>query len=241
MDRNSIFISYSKKDSTWLSKIKTPLRFLEINNQFNIWDDTKIAISADWNREIENSLRNCKVAILLVSNNFLATEFIQKKEIPVLLKRAEKNGTRIFNVIIDHNVFKMTELCRYQSINNPEKPLCDLSKAEQQKLLVKLAEEVKATVEKGVRSKKESLPDFCNPVIILFSIAKSLQGKSISEIESSTKVARSVIMNCLEQLKELGLIEKTYEKKEAKKKPSTFWKATTQGQEVYKNLNCHLS
>jgi hypothetical protein len=238
MNRDGVFISYSKKDLLWLNKIKVPLRFLEINYSFNIWDDTKIKVSKDWNKEIEDSIKRCKVAIMLVSNNFLATEFILKKEIPDLLVGAEREGARIFNIILDHNVFKMTELSRYQSLNNPETPLSHLSEEEQQKLLVRLAEEVKETLDCKVRPKnRQALPDFCQLAVVLSRIAESPDGKTISNIEDTVKMSRRDIVNCIDRLMTEGLIDKQYgTAPDQNKKPSTLWKATIEGIEARQNL-----
>jgi hypothetical protein len=238
MGRDGVFISYSKKDIKWLTRIKTPLRFLELHNQFNIWDDTQIKVSADWNKEIENSINRCKVAIFLISENFLATEFILKKEIPQFIKGAKLDGAKIFNIILDHNVFKKTPLSAFQSLNNPDEPLMYLSRVEQQKFMVKLVEEVQAALEEitPVIIAPNNFPNFCQLAVILSKVATAQEGRSISELEQAVTMSRKDVVTCINQLEETGLIEKSYLPGKEKRKPSTVWKATFHGREAHKNL-----
>ena len=240
MDKDSVFISYSKKDTPWLDKIKIPLRTFELEDKFNIWDDTKIKVSQDWNKEIESSIKRCKVAILLVSNNFLATEFILKKEIPGLLNRAQRDGARIFNVILDHNLFKSTALSRYQSLNNPDQPLSHLPKKELEKALVKLAEEVNTALLAVAKAKsltvRSELPDFCQLAVILSRIVLAQCGRSISELQDSVTMSRRDVVASLDRLEEGGFIEPCHVDVATKRKPSKVWKATFLGMATHKNL-----
>ena len=95
----------------------------------------------DWQREIEAALAAAKVAILLISADFLASDFIANNELPKILEKAERGGCRIIPVILTPCLVKNLEpLSKFQSINPPERPLSKLKKAEQEEFLVKVAE-----------------------------------------------------------------------------------------------------
>jgi hypothetical protein len=96
----TVFISYSHKDESWKDRIVTHLGVLAQEGILNIWDDRRIGAGADWEKEIEDALKKASVAMLLVSADFLTSKFIMGEEVPKLLERREKEGLRIFSVII---------------------------------------------------------------------------------------------------------------------------------------------
>lgn len=64
------------------------------------WVDSRINTGDKWKEEISNALQDARVAILLVSADFLASDFIITNELPVILSKAEKDGTRIIPLVL---------------------------------------------------------------------------------------------------------------------------------------------
>ena len=139
-----IFISYSHDDVKWLNRVKKHLKVLNFeNNNLDIWDDTKIKIGENWKEKIKESLSTCKIAILLVSTDFLASDFIRHNELPPLLEKARSNRTLIMPLIIEPCRFTRTkQLAHFQAVNDPSNPLSKLNKGEQESLLVELTTQI---------------------------------------------------------------------------------------------------
>lgn len=141
---SQIFISYSHVDGKWLDRLKTHLRVLEKEGLvFDLWDDTRLRTGDNWRQEIEQSLNNSSIAILLVSTDFLASDFVRKEEIPALLKNAFDKGTKILPMVVSPCRFlKTEEISIYQSVNPPNQSLEKCSKVEQEEFFIKLMDDI---------------------------------------------------------------------------------------------------
>src|SRR5690606_11058567 len=107
-ENKKIFISYSHKDTQFKEEVEILLRSL-INVvpelEFSYWSDSQIQPGSDWLEDIENSLNESSIAIMIVSTNFLASEFIMRKEVPSLLENVDEKGTLILSLIVGRCLF----------------------------------------------------------------------------------------------------------------------------------------
>ncbi|MGK7932810.1 MAG: toll/interleukin-1 receptor domain-containing protein [Microcystaceae cyanobacterium] len=140
--RDQVFISYSHKDTEWLEKLQTMLFPVIQLGKVSIWDDTQIKPGAKWKEEIEKALDSAKVAVLLVSQNFLASDFITTEEMPPLLESAEKEGVKILWVYLNYCHYQYTALKNLQATHNISEPLEALSEKEQNKILFEISDEI---------------------------------------------------------------------------------------------------
>ncbi|MPZ77705.1 MAG: TIR domain-containing protein [Deltaproteobacteria bacterium] len=144
--RDRVFVSYSHKNREWLEKLQTMLRPLVRKNSIAMWDDTQIKPGKKWRDEITKALASAKVAVLLVSPEFLASEFIADHELPPLLKAAEQDGLTILWVYLSACLYKETELGAFQAAYDVGRPLDSLSTAEQNAALVSICQHIKKAI-----------------------------------------------------------------------------------------------
>jgi hypothetical protein len=235
MSRDNIFISYSQEDSSWLSEVKKHLSILEHKYKLVIWDDTKIRIGSKWQEEIETAIKKCKIAILLVSHNFLASRFIAQKELPKILSATRSEEVTIINVIIDTCAFELSDLIGFQCLNDPDRPLSEMRTSEVNKELVKLATTIVEVFnsEKAVLSENESIEEFSSQYaqLLILALVVKTGPKTISEVQAATLLKRKIVFDTLEELNKTNLIIKT--KADIKGKPSVLWKASALGQKSF--------
>ena len=103
--RTKVFISYSHADKEWLDRLKRHLKPLVREGTLDCWDDTHIRPGDDWQQEIQNALDMARVAVLLISADFFASDFIDETELPPLLDAAKAKGVRILPVILSASRF----------------------------------------------------------------------------------------------------------------------------------------
>jgi hypothetical protein len=97
LPRDLVFISYSHSDKVWLERLRIFLKpFIRRNLQ--VWLDPYIEAGDDWRREIAMALSRSSVGVLLVSGNFLDSDFIYDEELPALLKGADVSELTIVPV-----------------------------------------------------------------------------------------------------------------------------------------------
>ena len=127
----NIFISYSHADKRWLERLKKHLKVLsKYSESIEYWEDSKLRGGDKWRDEITSAIKKANVAILLVSTDFLASDFISSDELPPILRKAQEEGTCILPLIVAPCEYEISELCDFQAINSPDKTLADLGNDE---------------------------------------------------------------------------------------------------------------
>lgn len=145
--RNSVFISYSHRDAEWLERLRVHLRPLEREYGIDRWDDTRIKPGTKWREEIRKAVSSAKVAVLLVSADFLASDFIATDELPPLLAAAKDEGAIILPVIIGPCRFLKTKpLSQFQSVNLPSKPLINMNRGKQEAVFDQVADAIETAL-----------------------------------------------------------------------------------------------
>jgi hypothetical protein len=141
--RTKLFVSYSHSDAKWLKRFQVHLAPLERDSMLDRWDDTRIRTGQNWKDEIRQAIDSAKVAVLLISADFLASDFIAKNELPPLLAAARNEGAIIMPVIVGTCRFAETEsLARFQAVNPPSRPLAELRPAHRERFWVQLTKDI---------------------------------------------------------------------------------------------------
>ena len=148
-ERTSIFLSYSHKDEIWKDRLKIHLKPLEELANIEIWSDDQLTAGDKWFEEIHKGMIKSKIGILLISPDFLASDFINHVEIPQLLSNMQNEGGLIIPIILRHSLFpRIKKLSQFQATNSPKNPIAGLSASDQDEIFVKISETIWDLMEK---------------------------------------------------------------------------------------------
>jgi len=147
LKRQKVFVSYSHVDKPYLDRLMVHLKPLEKEGLVDLWVDTRLRAGDSWEKEIKRALDQATVAILIVSADFLASNFITDNELPPLLRKAEEDGVRILPLIVKPCRFARDKnLSHFHALNDPKLSLALLPQGEQEVLYDQLAAEVERSI-----------------------------------------------------------------------------------------------
>jgi hypothetical protein len=138
--RTLVFVSYSHADAKWLKRLRVFLAPLKRQGMVDEWDDTRIQPGMKWREEIATSIGAARAAVLLLSADFCASDFIAKNELPPLLQAADQGKSTILCVVV--SPCDPGPLAGYQFLNPPDKTLAEMEPAKRERVWLKLVESV---------------------------------------------------------------------------------------------------
>lgn len=143
--RDLVFLSYSHKDKRWLDDLLVYLRPYLRDVTIEAWSDRHIKPGSRWMDEIQGALRRTKVAVLLVTHNFLASDFIHEHELTPLLADAEAGGASILWIPIRACSYEESRINDYQAVIDPAKPI-NRMRAERDSAWVQVCRSIRSAV-----------------------------------------------------------------------------------------------
>ena len=87
-----VFISYSHNDDSHRDELVKHLRLLERQGLVDSWHDRRLEPGQEWSGEIDRALEEAHLILLLVSADFLASDFCYELEMKRALERHEAPG-----------------------------------------------------------------------------------------------------------------------------------------------------
>jgi pimeloyl-ACP methyl ester carboxylesterase len=144
--KNRILVSYSHRNKDWLERLQTMMSPFLRKDELELWDDTRLKPGQKWFDEIRGALASCKVAVLLVSKEFLASDFIYREALPVILSAAERGEITLLWVYLSPALYEETPIKDFQAAYDPTRPLAALSPVEQDDALKRIAINLKSAI-----------------------------------------------------------------------------------------------
>ncbi len=118
-----VFYSYSHKDESYREKLETHLSILERNGHIEEWHDRRISAGREWEEEIDLNLEEADIILLLVSSNFLASDYCYDTETIRAIERHESKEAVVIPIILSPCLWRESKLKTFQSLPRDDKAI----------------------------------------------------------------------------------------------------------------------
>jgi hypothetical protein len=95
-----LFFSYAHKDETLRNDLETHIKLLQRQGIIDTWHDRDISAGTEWAEEIDTHLNAADIILLLISSDFLASDYCYEKELTSALDRHNNGQARVIPIIL---------------------------------------------------------------------------------------------------------------------------------------------
>src|SRR5947209_17543230 len=111
-----IFLCYAREDDALRQGLEKHLRVLRRQGIINLWHDRDISAGTEWEREIDNHLNTARLILLLISPDFLDSDYCYSKEMGRAMERHELGEARVIPIILRHVYWHKTPFGKLQAL-----------------------------------------------------------------------------------------------------------------------------
>ncbi|MBC7863300.1 MAG: toll/interleukin-1 receptor domain-containing protein, partial [Bacteroidia bacterium] len=111
-----VFISYSHLDDSFWKELEKWLKLLKRNELIDVWFDRRIGAGNEFEKEIFENLRTSDIALLLVSSDFINSDYCYAKEMTFALELHEQNKLKVIPIILKTCPWTDTPLKKLKAI-----------------------------------------------------------------------------------------------------------------------------
>lgn len=140
--RTGIFIAYCFPDKKWCDRVQVALKPVLGAEALIAWDERKLHAGAGWKAELAELLASRKIALLIVSDIFLESDFVSRAKLPALLAREREDGLKVCWVLASHCLHDLARLNPADAAHDLHAALDGLGLEKRDAELAKIARQV---------------------------------------------------------------------------------------------------
>lgn len=118
-----LFFSYSHRDGKLRDELEKYLSLLKRQGLITGWHDRKITASSEWAGEIDTHLNSAKIILLLISADFLASDYCYDKEMTRAMERHEAGEARVVPIILRACDWQDSPFAKLQALPKDGRPI----------------------------------------------------------------------------------------------------------------------
>ena len=122
-----IFFCYAREDEILLSKLKAHLRPLQHQGLIDVWHDREISAGSEWEREIKTHLSTAQIILLLISPDFMNSDYCYGVEMKQAMERHEQGDAHVIPLILRPVYWQGSPFGKLQVLPTDAKPITSSS------------------------------------------------------------------------------------------------------------------
>ncbi len=126
-----VFFSYAHEDEKLRDELAKHLKLLERQGVITAWHDRQITAGTEWSGQIDEHLESAKVILLLISADFLASDYCYDVELKRAMERHEAKTARVIPVIMREVDWKGASFGKLQALPKNALPVTNWSNLDQ--------------------------------------------------------------------------------------------------------------
>jgi hypothetical protein len=148
----SLFLAYVEEDVYWLEQLETHLSVLQDSGRISLWHKRQIRAGMNWKNEVDQQIEQASLVLLLVSTDFLASDYGSQVEVKRAMVRQEVGLAQVIPIIVRPCDWKSTGLGDLQPLPRDGKPLSMWRHRDE--ALLRVAEGVKQVLEERQKTEQ---------------------------------------------------------------------------------------
>ncbi len=141
-----LFYSYSHKDEVLRNELETHLKLLKRQKVIDTWHDRKIGIGTEWKDAIDENLEAADIILLLISADFLASDYCWDIEVKQAIKRHKEKSAVVIPIALRPCDTSGTDFMTLQGLPKDFKPV--ITWEHQDEAFTDIAKGIRACAEK---------------------------------------------------------------------------------------------
>lgn len=118
-----VFYSYSHKDEEFKDELEKHLKLLQRQGFVSTWHDRKIDAGTEWRNHLDGHLESAGIILLLISSDFLASDYCYDIELNRAMERHEKGEVRVIPIILRTCDWSSAPFAKLQALPKNTKPI----------------------------------------------------------------------------------------------------------------------
>ena len=155
--RKEIFFCYAREDEKLRVELEKQLNILKRQGVINFWHDREISAGTEWEREIDVHLNTAHIVLLLISPDFMVSDYCYGKEMKRAMERHEAGEALVIPVILRPVYWRRAPFGKLQALPTDGKPVVIWHNLDE--AFYDVAEGIRKAVEEIKSAPGKSLPE----------------------------------------------------------------------------------